>query len=96
MPNSSGVKYSTFTVLEYNFELFVFPISITFTSTTLGYGHSEICWQIPHKICYIPIEIGRIRNISDPNIVLLLHYVYLKTLVTSYFSDINYDIVKHT
>ena len=29
-------------------------------------------------------------------IVLLLHYNYLRTLVTSYFSDIHYNIVKHT
>ena len=32
---------------------------------------------------------------SEANIVLLLHYNYLKTSVTSYFSDISYDVMKH-
>ena len=36
-----------------------------------------------------------LHYITDPNIVLLVHYVDLKTLVISYFSDIDYDIVKH-
>ena len=28
--------------------------------------------------------------------LLLLHYIYLKTLVTIYFADINYNIIKDT
>ena len=37
-----------------------------------------------------------LQYISEANIVLLLHYNYLKTWVTRYFSDLNYDIMKHT
>ena len=37
-----------------------------------------------------------LHYISEENIVLLLHYNYLKTLVTSYFADINDYIIKHT
>ena len=43
-----------------------------------------------------PILLLLLHYISEANIVLLLHYNYLKTLVTSYFADINYDILKHT
>ena len=33
------------------------------------------------------------HNISDPNIVALLHHNYLKALVTSFFPDINHNII---
>ena len=42
-----------------------------------------------------PILLLLLHYISEANIVLLLHYNYLKTWVTSYFSDISYHIIKH-
>ena len=70
---------------KYNFEIFVLYLSkiLRYLFTLLEYFQFAILLLLFHYM------------ISEANIVLLLHYNYLKTLVTSYFSD-NYDIMKHT